>query len=195
MANDPDSRPDVSGGESAAQEARTGITTSEGVPTLKEKNLLRIAKKNNMREKIILDVIDDDITSVDGVTREEMEAYNREYETFMAEAQSSMPVYPEQKVMVANILDYLRYSEDGHPAMLYYSDDLKIPLITLDSGNEIKPHSDSTGLYYVLEGEGTITVGMKHYAVRGGSLIHVPSGIIRSIRCQDAMKIMAIHLS
>jgi quercetin dioxygenase-like cupin family protein len=188
-------QPDGLNDQSSVPEERTRVLHSNGSNELKEKNLRRIAKKINMREKIIVDVIDDDITRVDTVSPEEMEAYNKEYEHFMSDARASMPVYPGEKVMVANLEDYLRYSQDGHPAMVYYSDDMKIPLITLEGGSDMRPHSDSTGIYYVLAGKGTISVGMKSFAVRPGSLIHVPRGVIRSIECEDPMKIMAIHLS
>lgn len=194
MANDSEPQPNGLNSESVAPEDRARVVPPEGMNDLKEKNLKRIAKKINMREKIIVDVIDD-ISTVEIVPPEEMEAYNKEYEQFMAEARSSMPIYPVQQVMVANIDDYLKYSEDGHPAMVFFSEDLKIPLITLEGGNEIRPHSDSIGIYYVLEGKGTINVGMKNYSIKAGSLIHVPKGVIRSIECEDPLKIMAIHIS
>lgn len=181
--------------EQVASEKGARVLSPEGIEDPKEKNLKRIAKKMNMREKIIVNVIDDDITRVDTMSPEEMEEYNREYEQFMAKARTSMPIYPVEKVMVANIQDYLRYSRDSDPAMVYFSDDLKIPLLTLNNGNEIKPHSSSTGIYYVLEGRGSIRIGMKNYAIRQGSLIHVPKGVIRSIQCEDSLKIMAIHIS
>jgi len=181
--------------EQLAPEKRARVVTPNGDIDLREKNLKKLAKKNNMREKIIVDVIDDDITRVDSMSSEEMDEYNRDYDLFMNRARGSMPMYPVEKVMVANIKDYLRYSSDSHPAMVYFSDEMKIPLITLDNGSEIKPHSSSIGIYYILEGKGSIKVGMKNFAIQPGSLIHVPKGVIRSIQCDDSLKIMAIHIS
>ena len=161
----------------------------------KEKNLKKLAKRNNLRETIIVDVIDEDIFRADTISEEELESYNKDYEEFMKRGRTPMPTYPVQKIMVTNIQDYLKFSKDNHPAMVYFSDDLKIPLLTLDNGSEVRPHSDSIGIYYILEGRGTIKVGMKNYAINQGSLIHVPKGVIRSIHCEDALKIMAVHIS
>lgn len=180
--------------EQLAHEKRARVAAPNGDYDPREKILKKIAKKNNMRERIIVDVIDDDISGMDSIPPEEMDEYNREYDLFMSSARESMPMYPVDKVMVANIGDYLRYSSDRHPAMVYFSDELKIPLITLDNGSEIKPHSSSTGIYYILEGKGSIQVGMKNFAIQPGSLIHVPRGVIRSIQCDDSLKIMAIHI-
>lgn len=178
-----------------APEKRAHAAAPNGDFDRKEKILKKMAKKINMREKIIVDVIDDDISGVDSIPPEELDEYNREYDLFMSRARESMPMYPVEKVMVANIKDYLRYSSDNHPAMVYFSDELKIPLITLDNGSEINPHSSSTGIYYILEGKGSFQVGMKNFAIQPGSLIHVPKGVVRSIQCDDSLKIMAIHLS
>jgi len=192
-----ESKPFVNGvnSEKGIPEKRGRVLSPRGNHDPKEKNLKKLAKKNNMREKIIVDVIDDDISRVDNMSPEEMDEYNREYEHFMTRAKNSMPIYPVEKVMVANIQDYLKYSKDNNPAMVFFSEDLKIPLLTIDNGSEMKPHSNSTGIYYILEGKGTIRVGMKNYAIHPGSLIHVPKGVIRSIQCEDSLKIMAIHIS
>ncbi len=192
-----ESKPLISGvnSEQGIPEKRGRVLSPKGTNGPKEKNLEKLAKKNNMRETIIVDVIDDDISRVDNMSPEEMDEYNREYEQFMKRAKDSMPVYPVEKVMVANIKDYLRYSRDNSPAMVFFSDDLKIPLLTLDNGSEMKPHSNTIGIYYILEGKGTIRVGMKNYSIHPGSLIHVPKGVIRSIQCEDSLKIMAIHIS
>lgn len=195
IANGTDSH--IAGVESdtVAPDRRARVLAPEGSDSLKEKNLKRIAKKNQMRERIIVDVIDEDITNVDTISNEEMEAYNKEYEAFMKRGRESMPINPVEKVMVANIEEYFRFSKDNHPAMVFFSEDLKIPLLTLDAGSEMRPHSDSTGIYYVIEGRGSIRIGMKNYGVSRGSLIHVPKGLVRSIHCEDTLKIMAIHVS
>jgi len=181
--------------DSAAPDRRAGVLAPKGSDDPKEKNLEKIAKKIQLREKIIVDVIDEDITRVDNISNEEMEAYNKEYDEFMERGTATMPQYPVEKVMVANIRDYLKFSKDNHPAMVYFSDDLKIPLLNLSNGSEVKPHSDSTGIYYVIEGKGTIRVGMKNFCIVPGSLIHIPRGVVRSIICEDSLKIMAIHIS
>ena len=39
-------------------------------------------------------------------------------------------------------------------------------------------HKRSTELYYVLEGEGTVTLDGVEHAVRKGSIVHIPPGVI-----------------
>lgn len=41
-------------------------------------------------------------------------------------------------------------------------------------------HREGTELYYVLEGEGTIRLDNEEHAIRKGSLIHIPPGVIHS---------------
>jgi len=41
-------------------------------------------------------------------------------------------------------------------------------------------HKRSTELYYVLEGEGTVTLDGVAHIVRKGSLVHIPPGVVHS---------------
>jgi len=41
-------------------------------------------------------------------------------------------------------------------------------------------HKVSTELYYVLEGEGTVTVDGEEHTVGKGSLLHIPPGVVHS---------------
>jgi quercetin dioxygenase-like cupin family protein len=43
-------------------------------------------------------------------------------------------------------------------------------------------HRRSAELYYVLEGEGTVTLDGKAHAVRKGSIVHIPPGVIHGAR-------------
>ncbi|MCK4615154.1 MAG: cupin domain-containing protein [Thermoplasmata archaeon] len=167
----------------------------KGMKSLKEKNLQRIAKKNGIQEEIIVDVVDEDISNVDSIAENEMEEYNREYEEFLKKGKASVPFYPIDKVMVANIQDYLKFSKDNAPSVVYYSDNLKIPLLTLRKGGRVKPNTDSTGVYYIIDGKGIMKIGMKNYTISKGSLIHVPKGVVHSIESDDTLTLMAIHIS
>jgi quercetin dioxygenase-like cupin family protein len=43
-------------------------------------------------------------------------------------------------------------------------------------------HQRATELYYVLEGEGTVTLDGQQHAVRKGSLVHIPPGVVHGAR-------------
>ena len=47
-------------------------------------------------------------------------------------------------------------------------------------GAEPHYHKRSTELYYVLEGEGNVVLDGVEHAVRKGSLVHIPPGVIHS---------------
>lgn len=50
--------------------------------------------------------------------------------------------------------------------------------------DEAKPHyhKRATELYYVLEGEGTVTLDGQEHAVRKGSLVHIPPGVVHGAK-------------
>ena len=47
-------------------------------------------------------------------------------------------------------------------------------------GAEPHYHKRSTELYYVLEGEGNVVLDGVEHAVRKGSLVHIPPGVVHS---------------
>ncbi len=47
-------------------------------------------------------------------------------------------------------------------------------------GAEPHYHKRSTELYYVLDGEGAVTLDGVEHAVRKGSLVHIPPGVVHS---------------
>lgn len=53
--------------------------------------------------------------------------------------------------------------------------------VDLDGARE-HYHKRSTELYYVLEGEGVVVLDGEEHAVRKGSLIHIPPGVVHGAR-------------
>jgi mannose-6-phosphate isomerase-like protein (cupin superfamily) len=53
-------------------------------------------------------------------------------------------------------------------------------------------HKRSTELYYVLEGEGEVVLDGVVHAVRKGSLVHIPPGVIHGAR--GRMRILVVGL-
>jgi mannose-6-phosphate isomerase-like protein (cupin superfamily) len=45
-------------------------------------------------------------------------------------------------------------------------------------GAKLHYHKVATELYYVLEGEGTVNLDGDEHAVRKGSLVHIPPGVV-----------------
>lgn len=53
-------------------------------------------------------------------------------------------------------------------------------------------HKRSTELYYVLEGEGTVTLDGVEHAVCQGSIVHIPPGVIHSAKGRVRVLVVGI---
>lgn len=59
-------------------------------------------------------------------------------------------------------------------------------------GSRAHYHRRSTELYYVLAGEGTVTLDGVEHAVRPGSLVHIPPGVVHSARGRVRVLVVGI---
>ena len=53
-------------------------------------------------------------------------------------------------------------------------------------------HKEAAELYYVLEGEGSVTLDGKDHPVRKGSLVHIPSGVVHGAK--GRMRILVVGI-
>ena len=53
-------------------------------------------------------------------------------------------------------------------------------------------HRQATELYYVLDGEGTVTLDGHAHAVRTGSLVHIPPGVVHG--AQGRMRVLVVGI-
>jgi len=53
-------------------------------------------------------------------------------------------------------------------------------------------HQRSTELYYVLSGEGTVTLDGAEHPVRAGSLVHIPPGVVHG--AQGRMRVLVVGI-
>lgn len=69
-----------------------------------------------------------------------------------------------------------------------------LTLICLESGQEIQPHLEGyDAVFYVLHGEGVITVGNKEYSVSEGCLVFSPKQEMRGIRSIKRLSLLGIR--
>lgn len=79
------------------------------------------------------------------------------------------------------------------PNILYVSPRIKMPLICMEPGQEIPPHSgQSIAIFYVREGKGIFTLNNQKIDMRTGTLIIVPEGASRGMKCVERMVVLAI---
>lgn len=67
----------------------------------------------------------------------------------------------------------------------------KVVLFAFSAGHSISPHAVpvSASLYFV-EGEGTMTLGEDQRAVRPGTFIHMPPGLLHGIVAETGVKML-----
>jgi hypothetical protein len=59
-------------------------------------------------------------------------------------------------------------------------------------GAQLHYHKESTELYYVLEGSGTVVLNGEEHAVVKGSIVHIPPGVIHGAR--GRMRVLVIGI-
>ena len=82
--------------------------------------------------------------------------------------------------------DRLISHEDAplHPAAWAHAVDI--------DGAKLHYHKVATELYYVLEGEGTVSLDGTEHEVRKGSLIHIPPGVIHGAK--GKMRVLVVGI-
>lgn len=97
---------------------------------------------------------------------------------------------------VIGIKDLVKFNPDlFQPNILYISQKVKIPLICLDSGQEIPPHPSALGIFYVIEGEGVFTRGDENINIKAGMLVIAPEGVVRGIKSRGKLVVLAVQVT
>lgn len=89
----------------------------------------------------------------------------------------------------------VQFSEQFRPQILCASPDAKVPMICLESGQEIPAHPSGTGVFYVLEGKGIMTLDGEEIELSKGKVVFAPEGSERGIKCTERLVAIAIHIS
>jgi quercetin dioxygenase-like cupin family protein len=59
-------------------------------------------------------------------------------------------------------------------------------------GARLHYHRVATELYYVLEGEGTVLLDGQEHAVKKGSIVHIPPGVVHG--AQGRMRVLVVGI-
>ena len=69
-----------------------------------------------------------------------------------------------------------------------------IVLVCLETGQEIPPRPEPYDVcFYVMEGQGTFTVGNKQTELKAGSMIFAPANVARGIKSIERLSILGIQ--
>ncbi len=83
--------------------------------------------------------------------------------------------------------------EQVQPKMLYSSEKLRVPLLCLEPGRVIPPHASAAGVFYVIQDRGIFTLAEERLTIGPGSLVVAESEVIRGIKCEDRLAILAVE--
>ncbi len=89
----------------------------------------------------------------------------------------------------------VQFNEQFRPQILCASPDAKIPMICLEPGQEIPAHPSGTGIFYVLEGKGVMSLDGEEIRLLKGKVVVVPEGSERGIRAEERLVAVAVHIS
>jgi quercetin dioxygenase-like cupin family protein len=68
-------------------------------------------------------------------------------------------------------------------------------MICLEPGQEIPAHPSGTGVFYVLEGKGIMSLDGEEIELSKGKVVFAPEGSERGIKCIERLVAIAIHIS
>lgn len=110
---------------------------------------------------------------------------------FVTEEKNAMTtlVYPDWKTKVV-------YSAAGpQPQVLVENEKTKVIVAGLMAGQKIPVHPESFGVYYFLEGVGTMIVDGERLAIAPGVIIITPAGAQRGMEADTALAFLATRVA
>lgn len=72
---------------------------------------------------------------------------------------------------------------------------MKTPLIYMKPGQHITPHPGGRGLFYIISGNGVMTVDGNEHEILAGNMIFIELGEKRGILATDQLIAFALHLT
>ncbi len=85
------------------------------------------------------------------------------------------------------------FDGDGpRPQILVDSADLKVLVVGLECGQQIPAHPEALAVYYVVEGDGVMTVDDQAYALAAGAIVVAPPGAARGVCAGNRLVFLAV---
>lgn len=92
--------------------------------------------------------------------------------------------------------DKIVYSAVGpQPNILAEDEKLKVILAGLEPGQRIPPHPEATAVYYILQGNGWMTVDDERRAVGPGSVVIMSQGASRGVEAETQLAFLAVRVA
>lgn len=90
-----------------------------------------------------------------------------------------------------HLISHTDFSTRHHVAKpLFQSEPLTVMLIGFEPGQHIPEHPGPAGAFYVVDGQGWISVDKEHQAVQTGMVVIAPKDARRSIKAKTRMTLL-----
>lgn len=76
------------------------------------------------------------------------------------------------------------------PQFLYSSDRFRVVFLCLEAGQEVPHHASGDASFYVVGGQGIITLGQEEHPVAAGDLIVCPGGLSHSVKGVEKLALL-----
>lgn len=89
----------------------------------------------------------------------------------------------------------IQFNEQFRPQIVCMSPEVKAPLICMEADQEIPPHPSGTGIFYVLEGKGIMSLDDEEISLSKGTVVVAPEGAKRGLKGVEKLVAVAIHIN
>ena len=91
----------------------------------------------------------------------------------------------------SHLVSHTQFSADHHVATpLFQSDDLTVMLIGFEADQNIPEHPGPAGTFYVVDGQGWMSIDGERQALRPGTVAIAPQGAKRGITAETRMTLL-----
>lgn len=94
-----------------------------------------------------------------------------------------------------DLMEKVRFLDEFAPLILRRSEEMKVPLICMEPGQQIPPHPGGRGVFYIISGKGVMTVDGNEHEISPGDMIFIEPGESRGIRATDQLVAFAVHVA
>ena len=95
---------------------------------------------------------------------------------------------------VIDINERQEFRDQFAPKILHMSPAYKVPLICMEVGQKIPPHSCGAGVFYIISGKAVMTVDDKQVEVKAGDMILIDDGEARGIEAIEQLTAFAVQV-
>jgi quercetin dioxygenase-like cupin family protein len=98
------------------------------------------------------------------------------------------------KFVLADWKERVVFSENGpQPQILEENGLFKVILAGLEPGQSIPVHSELGAVYYILQGDGWMTVDEERFSIEAGAVIGMGNGAARGIEAKTQLAFLAVR--